>query len=85
MLPTTTSKGRGAARTAPPLFGPYLRRIVKVGAGLPFVLLSSESTSFDRISSLWRCCCSGVRVSMAASRFSCCDLRPGATIASNPR
>jgi hypothetical protein len=39
MLPTTTSKGRGAARAAPPLFGPYLRRIVKVGAGLPFVLL----------------------------------------------
>jgi hypothetical protein len=29
MLPTTTSKGRGAARSAPPLFGPYLRRIVK--------------------------------------------------------
>ncbi|EMS49427.1 hypothetical protein TRIUR3_32733 [Triticum urartu] len=34
MLPTTASKGRGAARSAPPLFGPYLRRIVKVGAGL---------------------------------------------------
>ncbi|CAD6219951.1 unnamed protein product [Miscanthus lutarioriparius] len=30
MLPTTASKGRGAARSAPPLFGPYLRRIVKV-------------------------------------------------------
>ncbi|KAF7071863.1 hypothetical protein CFC21_077099 [Triticum aestivum] len=29
MLPTTASKGRGAARSAPPLFGPYLRRIVK--------------------------------------------------------
>ena len=30
MLPTTASQGRGAARSAPPLFGPYLRRIVKV-------------------------------------------------------
>uniref|UniRef100_A0A0E0LY78 UNC-50 family protein n=1 Tax=Oryza punctata TaxID=4537 RepID=A0A0E0LY78_ORYPU len=30
MLPTTASKGRGAARSSPPLFGPYLRRIVKV-------------------------------------------------------
>ncbi|KAL6639759.1 hypothetical protein ACP70R_022581 [Stipagrostis hirtigluma subsp. patula] len=30
MLPTTASKGRGAARPAPPLFGPYLRRFVKV-------------------------------------------------------
>jgi magnesium-transporting ATPase (P-type) len=29
MLPTTASKGRGAARSSPPLFGPYLRRIVK--------------------------------------------------------
>jgi len=29
MLPTTASQGRGAARSAPPLFGPYLRRIVK--------------------------------------------------------
>uniref|UniRef100_A0A804UD96 UNC-50 family protein n=1 Tax=Zea mays TaxID=4577 RepID=A0A804UD96_MAIZE len=29
MLPTTASKGRGASRSAPPLFGPYLRRIVK--------------------------------------------------------
>uniref|UniRef100_A0A0E0AZE7 UNC-50 family protein n=1 Tax=Oryza glumipatula TaxID=40148 RepID=A0A0E0AZE7_9ORYZ len=29
MLPTTASKGRSAARSAPPLFGPYLRRIVK--------------------------------------------------------
>jgi hypothetical protein len=66
MLPTTTSKGRGAARSAPPLFGPYLRRIVKVGVGLPFVPLSSESASFDRISwiCLWRC--SGVRVSKVA-------------------
>jgi hypothetical protein len=30
MLPTTAPKGRGAARSSPPLFGPYLRRIVKV-------------------------------------------------------
>ncbi|PAN11318.1 hypothetical protein PAHAL_2G145200 [Panicum hallii] len=29
MLPTTAPKGRGAARSSPPLFGPYLRRIVK--------------------------------------------------------
>ncbi|VAI30651.1 unnamed protein product [Triticum turgidum subsp. durum] len=38
MLPTTASKGRGAARSAPPLFGPYLRRIVKVGVGLLLLL-----------------------------------------------
>nr|CAB3452917.1 unnamed protein product [Digitaria exilis] len=35
MLPTTASKGRGAARSAPPLFGPYLRRIVKVRKPFP--------------------------------------------------
>ncbi|GJM99681.1 hypothetical protein PR202_ga16810 [Eleusine coracana subsp. coracana] len=43
MLPTTASKGRGAARSAPPLFGPYLRRIVKVRPCSPPAALSIPS------------------------------------------
>uniref|UniRef100_A0A0D9XBD8 Uncharacterized protein n=1 Tax=Leersia perrieri TaxID=77586 RepID=A0A0D9XBD8_9ORYZ len=49
MLPTTASKGRGTARSAPPLFGPYLRRIVKKqrisGLGMILPLLYGESAS----------------------------------------